>query len=135
MTTSEPPAWYARQEELKAAWRQAPEAAWRYEQVHEPQWLEISEASWHEALNVLPPHRWRQSNGPETFILAEMWADGPKGHLAWMFAKSHGRYYATLAHVADYDAMRAKVPCVPAPFSPIQEEPLERNYMGDDDGA
>lgn len=116
--------WYARQPEALSAWRQAEGARWRYEPVHDPEWLEITEASWHEALNVLPPLEWKQGSGPESFILSEMWADGPKGPIAWMFARGRGRYYFTLAHMADYEAMREKVPCMAGPLRPSRPEPL-----------
>jgi hypothetical protein len=110
-----PPSWYARQSEALAAWRKVEGEPWRHEPVHEPVWLEISEESWHEALNKLPPVAWKQSRGLDTFIASEMHADGPKGPTAWMFARSFAGCFVTLAQVANYEAMRRKVPRVPGP--------------------
>lgn len=51
--------------------------------------VEITEAEWDEALNVLPPMKWQQLRGVESFRMSEFYS----GTMTSIYAKCDGRYW------------------------------------------
>lgn len=53
-------------------------------------WKEITEESWWEALEVLPPEKWQTVRGVEIFRMCEYLS----GNITAHYAKLHGKFFA-----------------------------------------